>query len=1806
MPNGQFVGGLGGQAEATTLDGIVLMVQVTSGRYGGGLVGYANHSVIDRVDAQITISSPQGDIGGLIGAGHEIRMQRATATVSVNAGGQNAGGLIGHGRGWTHACGVYGSVQGTSHVGGVTGGSQAYTIFDTYSHAAVEGIDSVGGLAGQLNASKISRVFSTGTVVGSGDDVGGLAGRIFSLTAHHAYWNTESSGISTSPVGTSLSSVQMAGQASFPMFNFLNIWEMKESATSPTLRSRWDLPAAPRPVTMEDLAGGGTAEDPFLLHDASELRAIRLAPTAHYRLAQDIDAAETAFWFTGLGWEPPGTSTNRFRGGLDGAGHTIMHLTVNREADAYGSLLGYIDGARVSNLHVRDAHVFSNSYAGALVGFATGAILENIEIAGVVGSPGNIVGGAIGFQSGGSLRRMHFEGTVMGQSEVGGLAGDVQFSAVASEISANAEVRGIASVGGLFGRIYMTSVTSDLRLASSSGQVTGTSRVGGLIGHNFRGQIADVHSSARVTGTTEVGGLIGRHESLARLDRAHAEGPVAGETNVGGLVGHILNSDVINSFWDFENTGQASSAGGLGLTTEQMRTQSSFPNFDFERTWQIEEGVSSPVFRDFSAYSSNPEPLSLAALPGSGSTGDPYRISSASALNAMRLDPSGHFSLEADIDLTDSAIWDMGRGWQPIGTSSTPFTGTFDGKGHTIRNFTINRPAAARQGLFGSVEAGGVIRNLRVEGANLQSGSQSGILAGYANNAAFDNVTVEGTLFSLGDSVGGLIGESRGTAAYVSRAFADARVWGRSQVGGLLGYAYLSPQVRYSASTGEVHGSAFHCGGLIGYSFGGQIADVYSQSSVNGNERVGGLIGTHGSGSRLDRGYANGPVNGNTDVGGLVGVISGSTLSHAVWDVEATGQTANAGGGSGLPSAAMRQKSSFAAFNFDTAWAIEEGVAAPVFQDLRGHPGGVESVALASLAGSGTTEDPYMVTTPAELHAVRQDLSAHYRLGNDIDLAASVAWGYGQGWEPIGNSSMRFTGTFDGAGHTIRHLVINRIGGTHQGLFGDLNEGAVVRQLHLEKSHIQAQSRVGLVTGSISFGFLDAITVQGTVAASGGYAGGAVGIISGNSSAVSRVFMDTRVWGSDFVGGLTGYIGSSADIRYTSVKGSVTGATHVGGLVGQNHSGQIVDVYSVATVTGNTQVGGLIGRQNARLHHGYAAGLVLGTGADIGGLVGAQTTGNTTHSFWDTGATGLETSAAGWPLSPTQMRQRASFPSFNFFSAWTIDEGVHAPVFRDLLAYPAEPAPVDPASLPGAGTLDAPYQIANASQLQAMRLAPAAHYRLVGDIDITESLAWDYGRGWSPVGKTGSGEQFSGSLDGAGHTLRGLTINRPNSLYQGLFGHSGSAHALRDFKLREAHVWGASRSAILIGESSGGGEIRDIEISGILLGTGQYAGGAVGYGRSILLDHVHAQVHIEGQATTGGLCGYFGNASRLNHSYVLGNVFGANQTGGLVGYSHVDGRIYDCFARANVTGGDEVGGLVGHQQTNSTSIIRRCYAVGTVSGTGTHIGGLLGRLSTGSVVESYYNTDFSDAPGGGGQGRTTAEMTHPHATGVYEHWDFVQIWMADAGHSLNHGYPVLRGSPLSRVRLLYLAGPGGHLSGKTVQEVAVFEDGEAVYAIAESGAAFSRWSDGRADNPRRDLAVTAPIEVTAHFHSKGRVDIDWYTRHGIAPGAGQNWAHVDVLEWLGKGATLRMEFLAGTDPNNAHDRFMAYLAGEEIHFHPSRADRRYTLWRSINLVDWIIVPGQIDLPGGNGPLIDASPPVGGAFYRVEVALPPAD
>jgi hypothetical protein len=154
-----------------------------------------------------------------------------------------------------------------------------------------------------------------------------------------------------------------------------------------------------------------------------------------------------------------------------------------------------------------------------------------------------------------------------------------------------AAVSGSSSAGGLVG-----SNDGSISTSFSTGTVNGGSNVGGLVGWNSHGNISDSYSTGTVTGGSYVGGLVGRSGyvypyAVGTITRSYSTGSVSGSSPVGGLVGiQHPGSSTTSSYWDTQTSGQASSAGGTGKTTAEMKTQSTFIGWDFTGTWGMVAG----------------------------------------------------------------------------------------------------------------------------------------------------------------------------------------------------------------------------------------------------------------------------------------------------------------------------------------------------------------------------------------------------------------------------------------------------------------------------------------------------------------------------------------------------------------------------------------------------------------------------------------------------------------------------------------------------------------------------------------------------------------------------------------------------------------------------------------------------------------------------------------------------------------------------------------------------------------------------------------------------------------------------------------------------------------------------------------------------------------------------------------------------------------------------------------------------------------------------------------------------------------
>jgi len=258
-------------------------------------------------------------------------------------------------------------------------------------------------------------------------------------------------------------------------------------------------------------------------------------------------------------------------------------------------------------------------------------------------------------------------------------------------------------------------------------------------------------------------------------------------------------------------------------------------------------------------------------------------------------DWGSHFVLVNDISLAEYT----GTEFNIIGHNyMTPFTGVFDGNGHTISSFTYAATDTEYIGLFGCVnDANALIKDLTLVTPDVNAAGNServGSLVGRLRDGTITGCGIEGGGFSGGHyNTGGLVGGNFGT---ISNCYATGSVTGYSSTGGLVGLNYGTISNCYSE--GSVSGDDYS-GGLVGFNVG-TISNCYAKAGVTGGWCTGGLVGWNSS-STIQNCYAAGSVSGNYDTGGLVGFSFAEDREETtLWDCYSTGTVSGNGCVGGL------------------------------------------------------------------------------------------------------------------------------------------------------------------------------------------------------------------------------------------------------------------------------------------------------------------------------------------------------------------------------------------------------------------------------------------------------------------------------------------------------------------------------------------------------------------------------------------------------------------------------------------------------------------------------------------------------------------------------------------------------------------------------------------------------------------------------------------------------------------------------------------------------------------------------------------
>lgn len=228
--------------------------------------------------------------------------------------------------------------------------------------------------------------------------------------------------------------------------------------------------------------------------------------------------------------------------------------------------------------------------------------------------------------------------------------------------------------------------------------------------------------------------------------------------------------------------------------------------------------------------------------------------------------------------------------------------------------------------------------------------------------------------------------------------------------------------------------------------------------------------------------------------------------------------------------------------------------------------------------GNDGTETIWTVVTDAD-SMQNISLSGNSVLGADIDLSTVSAT---NNWTPIDY----FRGKFDGLGHTISNLTINRPDEDDIGLFGRVSawNTSYIENINLKDVNIKGNNNVGALVGYGYYIHIENASSSGKVVG-GEEVGGLVGYMKDSAITVLKSHSSAEVTGIENVGGLVGQLDYSA-IRESYSTGKVTGigtSENIGGLVGSSSGSTIENSYATGEVSGTTNVGGLIGYSNSWL-----------------------------------------------------------------------------------------------------------------------------------------------------------------------------------------------------------------------------------------------------------------------------------------------------------------------------------------------------------------------------------------------------------------------------------------------------------------------------------------------------------------------------------------------------------------------------------------------------------------------------------------------
>lgn len=1015
-------------------------------------------------------------------------------------------------------------------------------------------------------------------------------------------------------------------------------------------------------VNIAVLAEPGSELNPLLISTEEELIAFRNAinnPAQYqYKNTTLVDGGAGLHFMIAnyitltQPWTPVGTSTNPFKGNLDGGNYIIDNPVVNNPTQDNQGFFGVVDGATIQNLRLRDAVVSGKNNVGGFAGQVKNTTISNCYVRANVHGTEN-VGGMIGRAETSSLEQFLITGRHSGTTSVGGICGYASDTRIQKSLASGC-VTGTTAVGGIVGK---AANGAEIRYTTSYTFVAGTNSAGGICGDGGNAILTECVSGSSTT-TNGISGTTGVTVSKCYFDSKLCSGST-GDVNgriTQDLLGTALAADLSAENFVFqsglypipaglENTQFATAAASPVLITAASDNAASISEpfdvcVDNSVSWQSATGkvdigsdgttalLQSGIDTLFTISGGEKYKLIVinigAGFATPGSENNPLFIASKDELLQFRdaVNNGGtyknvagtdgfsgkYIALKAnDIDLSDAI-------WFPIGTNTAPFKGTFNGNNFEI-NGLVTDESSNNQGFFGYLD-GATVESLHIGSGTVKGAENVAAICANANNStiiryctnnasvsgnktvagicALNNATVSNCIntgfikpvSSTVENVGGIVGQNNGTVQYCM----NAGLIGASQGGGIAGTNANGASIASCLNVVPVTAPA----AAIVYVNSGTIQECYYDSQMCAQQgtstgdnnttprqtiqlvgtnvfddtnwtRRSGLypvpMGTETS-NAASAAAAAVFLSNNETVSGIETIFSAAVENSVIWK-----------GVSGSVDAGVDGNFSLLKTGKDT---IQATINDKVYKQVA-----IEVTAVPEL---GSEENPLLISSLAEFRnfATAINSKTTYKtvdfsdggVGKYILLTADMEVGP---WTAIGSKSSPFKGNFDGAFHKLTNINVNATT-QNQGLFGYINDGAVLENISLNSGTVVGIDNVGGILGyaknAVVRNCTNGANVQGSLVNIGGIAGYMykTELVSCANSG------DITAPSAYSVGGVVGYMEENSTVEYCMNAGNLWGMESVGGLVGSVANGSNLNKsINVGTVQGTSSVGAVYG-----------------------------------------------------------------------------------------------------------------------------------------------------------------------------------------------------------------------------------------------------------------------------------------------------------------------------------------------------------------------------------------------------------------------------------------------------------------------------------------------------------------------------------------------------------------------------------------------------------------------------------------------------